>query len=305
MKAMMAAAPKAKISFHDGDDPAAAAALAKTSEIAIVFVNQPTSEGRDSKSMALPGNQDALVTAVAAANPRTVVVLETGGPVTMPWAGNVAAVLESWYPGISGGQAIASILFGDVNPCAKLPVTFARNEQDLPHPEVPGIGLQPASGGRGGPFGPPLPPFDILYAEGLKVGYKWFDAEKKEPLFPFGFGLSYTTFAYSALKASLAEVTFTVKNAGSRAGAEIAQVYAGLPSSANEPPRRLVGWSKIHLEPGQSKTVTVALDPLFLSIFNVDKDAWELPAGEFQFFVGGSSRNTPLTAKAGSSVGTR
>jgi beta-glucosidase len=141
-----------------------------------------------------------------------------------------------------------------------------------------------------------MAPFDIDYSEGLKVGYKWFDAEKKEPLFGFGHGLSYTTFAYSGLKAGLDSVTFTVRNTGKRAGAEIAQVYAGLPAAANEPPKRLVAWERIPLAPGESKTVTLAIDPKFLSIFNEEKDAWELVAGEYRVFVGGSSRSTPLTA---------
>ena len=297
LKAIRAKAPKARIEFNAGAEPAVAAAFAKTAEVAIVFVNQPTSEGRDARTLSLPDNQDALVSAVAAANPHTIVVLETGGPVSMPWINNAAAVVESWYPGISGAPAIANILFGDVNPSAKLPVTFARSDQDLPHPEIPGINLQaqPQPGGRGGSGGQ-LPPFDIPYNEGLKVGYKWFDAEKKEPLFPFGFGLSYTTFAYSDLKATQDTVTVTVRNTGKRAGAEIAQVYAGLPASAGEPPRRLVGWSKVQLAPGESKTVKVTIEPLFLSIFNVDKDAWELLPGDYRFFAGGSSRSTPLTA---------
>jgi len=288
--AIRAKVPAAKVEFDPGTDPVSAAALAKASEIAIVFVNQPMSEGRDARTLSLPENQDALVSAVAAANPKTIVVLETGGPVSMPWSDNVAAILESWYPGIGGAPAIANILFGDVNPSAKLPVTFAKSDQDLPHAEVPGINLEPQGGGRGGR----LPPFDIPYTEGLKVGYKWFDAEKKEPLFPFGFGLSYTTFSYSGLKTASGAVTFTVKNTGKRAGAEIAQVYAVIP--ADNEPRRLVGWAKIHLTPGESKTVTVAIEPLFLSIFNVDKDSWELPPGDYQFSVGGSSRSTPLTA---------
>ena len=298
MKAIQAKARGARVEFNGGTDPAAAAALAKSSEWAIVFVNQPTSEGRDSRTLSLPDRQDALVEAVAAANPRTIVVLETGGPVTMPWAGNVAAILATWYPGISGAPAIADILFGDVNPSGKLPVTFAKSDQDLPHPEIPGIDLQPQpapNGGRGGGRGE-LPPFDIRYTEGLKVGYKWFDAEKKEPLYAFGFGLSYTTFAYADLKAASDSATFTVRNTGKRAGAEVAEVYAVLPASANEPPRRLVGWSKVQLAPGESKRVTVKIDPLCLSIFNVEKDGWEVPAGEFQFFVGGSSRSTPLSA---------
>jgi beta-glucosidase len=297
LKALRAKAPQAKIEFNAGTDPAAAAAFAKSSEVAIVFVNQPASEGRDSRILTLPENQDALVTAVAAANPRTIVVVENGGPVSMPWSAQVAGIVESWFPGISGAQALANILFGDVNPSGKLPVTFAKSEQDLPHPQIAGIDLQPQGGGGGGRGGRgQIPPFDIPYPEGLKVGYKWFDAEKKEPLFPFGFGLSYTTFSYSGLKASRDTVTFTVKNTGKRAGAEIAEVYAALPPAAQEPPRRLVGWSKVQLSPGETKSVSVTVEPLFLSVFNVAKDGWEMTPGEYQVFVGGSSRSTPLTA---------
>jgi beta-glucosidase len=139
-------------------------------------------------------------------------------------------------------------------------------------------------------------PFDIDYTEGRKVGYKWFDAENKEPLFAFGYGLSYTTYAYSGLKASIDSVTFTVRNTGKRAGAEIVEVYAGLPAAAQEPPKRLVAWDKVRLAPGESRTVTLGIEPKFLSIFNEQKDDWELLGGEYKFFVGGSSRANPLTA---------
>jgi len=293
LKAIRAKAPKAKVEFNDGADTGAAAALAKQSEVAIVFVNQPTSEGWDLPTLTLPGDQDKLVSAVAAANPHTIVVLETGGPAAMPWIDRVSGAIEVWYPGIRGEVALANILFGDVNPSGKLPVTFAKSDADLPHPEIPGMAQIPAQPGRGRGR---MAPFDIDYSEGLEVGYKWFDAEKKEPLFAFGHGLSYTTYAYSGLKAGIDSVTFTVRNTGKRAGAEIAQVYAGLPAAANEPPKRLVAWERIPLAPGESKTVTVPVDPKFLSIFNEEKDAWELAAGEYRIFVGGSSRSTPLTA---------
>jgi beta-glucosidase len=301
LKAIRAKAPKAKVEYNDGADPAAAAALAKGSEVAIVFVNQPTSEGRDLPTLTLPDKQDDLVAAVAAANPHTIVVLETGGAAAMPWIGQVSAAIEAWYPGIRGDVALANVLFGDVNPSGKLPVSFPRNDADLPHPEIPGLALRmtpppaPAAGApapaRRGPT-----PFDIDYTEGRKVGYKWFDAENKEPLFAFGYGLSYTTYAYSGLKASIDSVTFTVRNTGKRAGAEIVEVYAGLPAAAQEPPKRLVAWDKVRLAPGESKTVTLAIEPKFLSIFNEQKDDWDLLGGEYKFFVGGSSRATPLTA---------
>ena len=294
LKSIRAKAPKARIEFNAGTNAADAAALARNAHVAIVFATKPAAEGSDSPTLSLLDKQDELIAAVAAANPRTLVVLQTGGPVSMPWIASVAAVLEAWFPGIRGGEAISRILFGEVNPSAKLAVTFPRTEADLPHPEVPGIDLKPAS--APGAIFDELPPFNADYKEGLKVGYKWFDAQNKQPLFPFGHGLSYTTFAYSHLKATPTEVTFTVKNTGKRAGAEIAQVYVALPVSANEPPKRFVAWEKMPLAPVESKTVTLALEPRFLSIFNVEKDAWELIPGEYGVLVGGSSRETPITA---------
>src|ERR1019366_8752593 len=176
--------------------------------------------------------------------------------ISMPWVDNVKGVLEAWYPGIGGAQALAAIPFGDVNPSARLPVTFAKTDADLPHPQVPGIDLKAANR---------PPPFDVNYTEGLKVGYKWFEAEHKQPLFPFGYGLSYTTFAYSALKADSNTVSFSVKNTGRRAGTEVAQVYVMLPSAAGEPFKRLAAWERVPLKAGESKTVTLPLDPLYLS----------------------------------------
>ncbi|NLE37336.1 MAG: glycosyl hydrolase, partial [Pirellulaceae bacterium] len=233
--------------------------------------------------LSLPEEQDKLVAAVAAANPRTIVVLENNGPVTMPWLDEVNAVVAAWYPGIRGGEAIANVLFGKVNPSAKLTVTFPKSEADLPRTEVPG---------------PPPKHFDVHYTEGLKVGYKWFDAEGIAPLFPFGFGLSYTTYSYADLKATVdnnrARLSFRVTNTGERAGAEIAQVYAALPAAANTPPKRLVAWAKVKLDPGETKTVTLMIDPFHLSIFDVDKNGWKLLPGDYVVLVGGSSRDTPL-----------
>jgi beta-glucosidase len=283
LKAIRAKAPDAKVVYDPGTDFGAAAKLAAASDVAIVFVSQHTTEGRDVPNLSLPDNQDQLVSQVAAANPHTIVVLETGGPVLMPWIDNASAALEAWYPGIRGGEAIANILFGDVNPSAKLPVTFPKSEADLPRHAIPETS-PPAS--------------EINYTEGLKVGYKWFDAEGKEPLFPFGFGLSYTSYAYSGLKTTPgkeARVSFNVTNTGERAGAEIVQVYVSLPASTGEPPKRLVAWDKIQLAPGETRVITLRLDPHYLSIFNVDKDDWELVPGEYKVYVGGSSRSTPLT----------
>jgi len=303
LEAIRAKAPQAHIEFGSGTDASAAAKLAGKSDVAVVFVNQHTFEGSDVPSLSLPDGQDALVSAVAAANPHTIVVLETGGAVTMPWIDKVSAVLEAWYPGIRGAEAIANILFGDVNPSGKLPLTFPKSHSDLPHPE---LAKQPAPGPGdieplfpGAPFKVNTRQFDLEYNEGLKVGYKWYDAENKQPLFPFGFGLSYTTYAYSNLKVTPGRapvVSFTVKNTGARAGAEIAQVYATLPEAAGEPFKRLVAWDRVQLRPGESKTVTLSVDPHYLSIFNGNADGWELIAGEYRLQVGGSSRSTPLSA---------
>jgi beta-glucosidase len=220
-------------------------------------------------------------------------VLENGGPVTMPWIDKVSAILEAWYPGIRGAEALANIIFGDVNPSGKLPVTFPRSEADLPHPVLAGMQYVPTQNVEA-----KFPPFDVNYDEGLKVGYKWFQAEGKEPLFPFGFGLSYTTYTYSDLAATAEKelkVTFRVTNTGERAGAEVAQVYALLPASAGEPFKRLLGWEKVHLAPGESKTVTVTVDPQYLAIFDDEKNGWELVPGDYKVFVGGSSQSTPLS----------
>jgi beta-glucosidase len=303
LKAIQAKAARVKVEYNAGLDPGAAAALAKVSDIAIVFVNQPISEGRDVPSLSLPDNQNQLVSAVADANPHTIVVLETGGPVTMPWIDNVGAVLEAWYPGIRGAEAIANILFGDVNPSAKLPLTFPRAEADLPHPRLtqqppPASEADMETPFPGARYRENRRRFEVDYNEGLKVGYKWYDAEGKQPLFAFGYGLSYTSYAYSDLKVMLGRavtVTFNVKNTGARAGAEIAQVYISLPPSAGEPPKRLVAWDKVQLDPGEAKTITLTLDPHYLSIFNADKGTWELVPGDYKVWVGSSSRNLPLS----------
>jgi beta-glucosidase len=307
LKGIAEKAKGAVVKFDSGTNLASAAALAKGSDLAIVFAVQHGYENMDLPSLSLPENQDALIEAVAAANPHTIVVLETGGPVTMPWIDKVSAVIEAWYPGIRGSEALANILFGDVNPSGKLPLTFARTEADLPHPKhVDQPALDPNHPVTPLPELPVVPgisanqtPFDAAYDEGLKVGYKWYDAEKKEPLFPFGFGLSYTTYSYSELKTdsnSGLTVTFKVKNTGTRAGEEIAQVYLTLPASTHEPPRRLVGWSKIALGPGEQEVVAVKVEAQMVSVFNVEKSLWELVPGEYKVWAGGSSRDLPLSA---------
>lgn len=300
LEAIRAAAPGARVRFNDGNDPAAAAALAKDSAVAVVFCNQPMSEGRDAPSLALPGNQDALVEAVEAANPHTVVVLETGGAVSMPWARRASAILEAWYPGIEGGKAIADILFGRVNPSAKTPVTFAASDADLPHPAgfgPPPMPPAPPGAGRGRR---PMPSFNVTYSEGLEVGYKWYDAQHKQPLFPFGYGLSYTTFAYSGLKVTQADgaltIHFQIKNTGKRAGTEIAEIYLALPASAGEPPKRLVGWDRVTLAAGASQALSVPVAPLRLSVWDTSRNRWRELPGAYRVMVGASSQALPLSA---------
>ena len=294
------AAPDTHITYDPGTDPAAAAKSAASTQLAIVFVTQWMSEGQDSATLTLPDNQDALVAAVAAANPNTIVVLENGGPVSMPWASNVRAILESWYPGIGGGQAIANILFGRVNPSGKLPVTFAANDDDLPHPHV--TGLTPHTGNnadsvtRNQPRTRPVE-FPVDYnVEGMAVGYRWFQEKKIQPLFPFGFGLSYTHFAYSNLKVApdAKSVSFTLRNTGTRAGDEVAQVYVTLPNSSGEPFRKLAAWKRVSLLSGASQIVEIPLDSLYLSTFSPEADAWSRPSGEFLIEAGGASNDLPL-----------
>ncbi len=298
LKAIREQAPRATVQFNSGSDPAAAAALAAKSQVAIVFAHQWSSEGMDLKSLELPGNQDTLIEQVAKANPNTIVVVESATAVTMPWVNKVKGIVEVWFAGSDGHHAMANVLFGKVNPSAKLPITFPLSVADLPHPHI----VQPPPHAQGAApvmkKGTDKPTFNVHYNEGLLVGYKWYDAKHKPVLFPFGYGLSYTTYAYSNLSADpqVRSVSFTVKNTGARAGVEIAEVYASLPATANEPPKRLVGWSRVSLAPGQSKTVTVAIKPLYLSVYNSATDQWKEVPGTYTLRVGGSSASLPLTA---------
>lgn len=298
MKAIQAMLPNATVQFNDGTNATAAAALAATSQVAIVFVSQWESEGMDRPTLNLtdftnapPIDQDALVSAVAAANPHTIVVIESGSAIVMPWFGQVSAVLEAWYPGQSGGPAIADLLFGKANPSGKLPITFPASVSQLPRPSIP----QPPDN---------TTPFPVNYSEGFNVGYKWFDANGLTPLFPFGFGLSYTTFSITgaALTNNLSaatnpnlQVTFTLTNTGRVAGAEVAQVYLGLPASTGEPPHRLVGWKKVTLQPGAAQSVTIEIDANDsshpLSIWNTGSGAWQMPSGQYTVYLGDADAN--------------
>ena len=302
LKAIQAMAPKATVQFADGSNASAAASLAASSQVAIVFVSQWASEGMDETSLSLtdltsttPIDQDALVEAVAAANPHTIVVVESGSAILMPWLSQVGAVLEAWYPGQSGGPAIADLLFGVTNPSGKLPITFPASETQLPRPVIP----QPPDG---------VTPFPVNYTEGYNVGYKWFDVNGFTPLFPFGYGLSYTTFSMTnaVLVNNLSsstnpnfQVTFKLANTGAVAGAEVGQVYLGMPPSLNEPPKRLVGWQKMLLQPGASQTVTIEVDQNDsshpMSYWNTGTSSWTVAPGTYTVYLGNTSATASLT----------
>ena len=308
LKALRSKLPGTKIDFEAGTDLQSAVKLAKGADLAIVFAHQWESEDMDLPSLSLPDKQDELIEQIAAANPHTVVVLETGTAVTMPWIDKVAGVVEAWYAGSSGHKALANVLIGDVNPSGKLPMTFPKSEADLPHPDRPTIPTNSQShAGDVADNGVPSSAasahngYEVHYDEGAQVGYKWYEAQKKQPLFPFGFGLSYTSYAYSGLTVDSEgkSVSFTIKNTGKRSGAEIAQVYARLPKGSDELFKRLVGWKRVTLAPGESRAVTVAIDTRVLHTFvsgsDNAKDSWHLAQGEYEVLVGPSSDSTPLT----------
>jgi hypothetical protein len=261
----------------------AAITAARNADLAVVFVNKFESEGSDLSDISLPADQNQLVTDVAAANPNTVVVVNSGSAVAMPWAGAVRGIVESWYPGQEYGNALASLLFGDVNPSGKLPVTFPAALTDVPARTT---AQWPGQNNT------------VQYSEGLGVGYRWYDQQNITPLFPFGFGLSYTSFGYANLAVAAPDaagnvaVSFDVTNTGSRAGAEVAQVYVGQPASAGEPPKNLRGFAKVSLAPGQTQRVTVTLDARSFQFFS---GGWATAAGSHQILVGSSSRDIRLT----------
>ncbi len=276
-----------------------AANLAKDSDLAIVFAYQWESEGMDLPNLSLPDNQDALIERVAAANPRTIVVLETGTAVTMPWLDKVAGVVEAWYAGSAGHKALANVLVGDVNPSrqARHHVSQERTGPSACRrfrPRRRDFAARVAA-----PVNAGAPPsnYAVHYDEGAEVGYKWFEAEHKQPLFAFGFGLCYTTFAYSGLSVDSAAKTarFTVKNIGIRAGTEIAEVYATLPKGSDESYKRLAGFERVTLAPGEAKTVTVQIDPRVLQTFDEASESWKLTTGDYAIHVGPSSDKLPLS----------
>ncbi|MDF3069620.1 MAG: beta-glucosidase, partial [Polyangiaceae bacterium] len=264
--------PGARFSWSDGADLAAAAKAAREAEVAVVFVTQWTAEALDF-SLTLPDAQDALVAAVAGANPRTVVVLETGGPVLMPWLPKVAAVLSAWYPGSEGGPAIARVLSGAVNPSGRLPASFPRSVEQLPRPRIVGADL------------PKDQPFSVRLEEGAAVGYRWYEQRKLEPLFAFGHGLSYTQFAQTELAARVVsdelEVGFRAANTGERPGKHVALVFVSPRAGGWEAPRRLGAFTKMELAPGASRVASVRVDPRLLATFDVAKQSWHVTAGDY------------------------
>jgi beta-glucosidase len=272
------------VTYASTNDVNHAVQLAKAADVAIVFVATESSEGGDRASLSLGDAQDNLVAAVANAQSRTVVVAHNPGAVLMPWANSVAAIVAAFYPGQEDGNAIASVLFGDVNPSGKLPITFPVEQSQIPvnTPEqYPGVNKE----GQ--------------YSEKLLVGYRWYDAKNVQPLFPFGHGLSYTAFSYSNLKISgnvnsTITVNADVKNSGQVPGAEVAQLYIGFPQSAGEPPKQLKGFRKVLLQPGQTQTLSFLLQAQNLSIWDVTVHNWKLVRGTFGVFVGSSSRDLRL-----------
>jgi beta-glucosidase len=278
------------VRYDDGTDPARAAGVAKAADVAIVVAGDYQSEGADRACLSLEcpsvhGDQDALIERVAAANAKTIVVLETGGPVLTPWRDKVAAIAEAWYPGAAGGPAIARVLFGDVDPGGRLPATFPRSEADLPtagDPEkYPGVGET------------------VRYKEGVLVGYRWFDQKRLEPAFPFGFGLSYTTFALRRLRVTARSASVEVVNTGRRTGVAVPQLYLGLPDPGPgivQPPRQLKGMRSLRLGPGRSRRVTFPITRRDLSYWDVTSNDWKVAPGCYGVMAGTSSRDIAQSA---------
>ena len=282
LAALREAMPGTRIDFVDGHDAVAAARAAAAADAVVVFADAWRNESRDAPDLSLPDGQDALVARLAGANARTIVVLETGGPVTMPWRDAVAGIVEAWYPGERGGAAIAGVLSGRIDPGGRLPMTFPAAESQLPRP----VGTDPATT-TSNP-GEPIEgaPFAVDYdIEGPDVGYKWFRRTGRTPLFPFGFGLSYTRFSTSGLAlrehGGSLDVAFDLRNAGMRAGTEVAQVYVDGPGFT----RRLAGFATATLDPGATRHVSLAVDPRLLARWDEAAHGWRFAAGRYTFAV--------------------
>ncbi|WP_413989310.1 beta-glucosidase [Labrys okinawensis] len=289
MKALQSRSAAA-FTYADGKDLDAAASLAARSDVAIVFATQWAAESLDLPNLDLPNGQDALIAAVAKANPRTIVVLETGGPVLMPWLSKVGAVLEAWYPGTSGGEAIGRILTGEVNPSGHLPVTFPASLSQLPRPELDGDAKVDEN----------AHPFTNYNVEGAAIGYKWFDSHALTPLFPFGYGLSFTTFDFDGLRAEREgdglRVSLSVRNAGKVAGKSVVQAYIAPEGGSWEAPKRLVSFKKIELSAGETKAITLDIDPLLLATFDTISKKWKIAPGTYKVIVGQSATDAAATA---------
>ncbi|QDH16730.1 beta-glucosidase family protein [Swingsia samuiensis] len=287
LEEMRRLAPTSSISYFSEQDQEKAVQAAQTADDVVVFVPQWSLEGRDRANLSLTEEQNQLIEAVAHVNPHVTVVLETEGAVLMPWLDRVSAVVEAWYPGIAGGQAIAQILFGDVNPSGHLPLTFPLSEQELPRPELPKA--------------PPLPldgrphTFPLVFNEEENVGYKWFIKTGKPVLFPFGFGLSYTHFAYSHLNVMPDEpwdINVRVKNDGERSGSDVVQVYA----DGNRLIKRLVGWKRVDLMGHQSTEVSIHIDPKMIAKFSEQDNQWHVVAGTYRLTAASSVNDPGITA---------
>jgi beta-glucosidase len=279
--------PNADIEFESGMNPTESALMARRCDLAIVFAIRIDSEGFDDPDLTLPWGQDALIEAVAAANPNTIVVLETGNPVTMPWKDRVRAIVEAWYPGQAGGRAIAEVLTGVTNPSGRLPITFPADLAQTPRPELPGLGTK---------WGTPT---TIEYTEGAEVGYRWFAQQHHQPLYPFGHGLSYTTFDYSDLMVEGGDTitaSFTVTNSGTRPGADVPQLY--LTAAAGDERARLLGFERIELDAGESRHVTLTADRRLLARYDGDASQWHITAGTYDIAVGNAANDMNLTGNA-------
>ncbi len=287
LQGIQAAAPSGTtVTYNNGSSDSSAASAAAAASVAIVFANLGESEGSDLTSIDLGTTQDNLITSVAAANPNTIVVLNTGSAVTMPWLSSVKGVLEAWYPGQGDGTAIASVLFGSYDPSGHLTVTFPTSLSQVPASTT---AQWPGTGGN------------VQYSEGVDVGYRWYDSKSLTPLFPFGYGLSYTTFSFSNLHVGAltaggaATVTATVTNTGSRSGADVAQLYVTDPSASGQPPLQLEGFQRVNLAAGASTTVTFPLTQQNLQYWNSTSNAWATSTGNYTVSVGDSSASLPLT----------
>jgi beta-glucosidase len=293
LEAIRAVAQGAEVRYDSGADPDTAAKLASECDVVVLFAEQWTAEGFDTSSLGLWPGEDALIAAVAKANPNCVVVLQTGGAVTMPWLDAVPAVLAAWYPGARGAEAIAAILFGRADPAGRLPITFPKDLADTPNPELPGAGLPPTA------FGSTANQFDAHYPEGADAGYRWYARKGTGTLFPFGFGLTYTKFAYTDISVAGGDtltVSFSVTNSGDRAGTEVAQVY--LTEAAGERVLRLIGWAKLSLQPGETRAVSVTADPRLLGRYDVTASGWQIAAGDYAVAAGKSAEQLPLQGRA-------